>query len=118
MVFGVLSALREAGTTIVVFEHKLELLHAHADRLHVLAGRRIAASGEPTAVLADPRTDGWGRRHPVHSAAPTAREQHLVGEDSTAARVVRAGRGLLRRRPVRRAWAPRRGRTPRDRDRA
>jgi energy-coupling factor transporter ATP-binding protein EcfA2 len=60
MVFGVLARLREAGTTIVIFEHKLELLHDHADRLHALAGRRIAASGTPTELLADPRTEEWG----------------------------------------------------------
>ncbi len=60
MVFGVLSQLRESGCTIVIFEHKLELLHAHADRLHVLAGQRIVASGPPGEVLADPRTDEWG----------------------------------------------------------
>ena len=60
MVFGVLARLREAGTTIVIFEHKLELLHDHADRLHALADRRIAASGTPTELLADPRTEEWG----------------------------------------------------------
>ncbi|MCB0911465.1 MAG: hypothetical protein KDB60_07610, partial [Propionibacteriaceae bacterium] len=83
MVFGVLAALREAGTTIVVFEHKLELLHAHADRLHVLAERRVAASGEPTAILADPRTDEWGVGATRYTrAARLAREQGLGPADA------------------------------------
>lgn len=83
MVFGVLSRLREAGTTIVIFEHKLELLHAHADRLHVLAGRRIAASGTPSEVLSDPRTDEWGVGATRYTrASRLARAQHLVPPDA------------------------------------
>ncbi|MFT4109526.1 energy-coupling factor ABC transporter ATP-binding protein [Propionicimonas sp.] len=60
LVFDVLSRLTEAGVTVIVFEHKLELLHEHASRLLVIADRTIAASGDPTAILADPRTDAWG----------------------------------------------------------
>lgn len=60
LVFDILAALRDAGTTVVIFEHKLELMHQHADRLHVLAGGRIAASGTPTDILSDPRGDEWG----------------------------------------------------------
>ena len=33
MVFDVLARLRDAGITVVILEHKLELLHEHADRL-------------------------------------------------------------------------------------
>lgn len=83
MVFGVLSRLRDAGTTIVIFEHKLELLHDHADRLHVLAGRRIAASGSPTEVLADPRTDEWGVGATRYTrAARLARDRGLLPTDA------------------------------------
>ena len=83
MVFGVLSRLRGTGTTIVVFEHKPELLHAHADRLHVLAGRGIAASGTPSEVLSDPRTDQWGVSATRYTrAARLAREQGLVPADA------------------------------------
>lgn len=79
MVFDVLSALRRSGTTIVIFEHKLELLHAHADRLYVLAGHRIAASGEPSEILADPRTEEWGVGATRYTrAARLARERDLA----------------------------------------
>ena len=79
MVFDVLSRLRETGTTVVIFEHKLELLHEHSDRLHALAARRIAASGAPTAILADPRTDEWGIGATRYTrAARLARERGLL----------------------------------------
>lgn len=60
MVFDVIGGLRDAGITVVIFEHKLELLRDHCDTLHVLADSRIVLSGEPRAVLADPRLDEWG----------------------------------------------------------
>ncbi|MGB4135002.1 MAG: ABC transporter ATP-binding protein, partial [Microbacterium sp.] len=60
MVFDVLASLRDAGATIVVMEHKLELLREHADRVAVVADRTIAAIGGAQEVLADPRTDAWG----------------------------------------------------------
>lgn len=60
MVFDVLSALRDAGTTIVVFEHKVELLREHCDRIAVIAGETVAAVGEPREILGDPRMTQWG----------------------------------------------------------
>jgi len=59
-VFDVLSRLRDAGITVVILEHKVELLHEHADRVHVIAGGRVAASGTPREILADPRMAEWG----------------------------------------------------------
>ncbi|MGC3953893.1 MAG: ABC transporter ATP-binding protein [Propionicimonas sp.] len=60
LVFDVLNQLQEAGVTVVIFEHKLELLHSHADRLVVIHAGGIAADGPATEVLADPRTVEWG----------------------------------------------------------
>ncbi|MDI2099293.1 energy-coupling factor ABC transporter ATP-binding protein [Ruicaihuangia caeni] len=79
MVFDVLSALRETGITIVIFEHKLELLQQHADRLHVVADRSIVLSGAPDDVLADDRLAQWavGTTRYV-TAGRLARERGLL----------------------------------------
>lgn len=60
MVFDIIGTLRDAGITVVIFEHKLELIREHADVVHVLAGNTLVASGEPRTVLADARLDEWG----------------------------------------------------------
>ena len=60
LVFDIMENLAEDGTTVIVFEHKLELLREHAEVLHVLAGGVIAMTGTPREVLSDPRTDEWG----------------------------------------------------------
>jgi energy-coupling factor transporter ATP-binding protein EcfA2 len=60
MVYDVLGALSAAGTTIVIVEHKTELLHEHCDQVAVLAGGRIVLSADPTTVFADDRLSGWG----------------------------------------------------------
>jgi len=60
MVFEVLAKLREADITVVIFEHKLELLHEHAQQLHVLFDSQIVASGSPSKILSDSRLIGWG----------------------------------------------------------
>ena len=49
-----------AGTTVVVLEHKLELLREHCDRVAVVADETIAAVGPSRSVLADARMDEWG----------------------------------------------------------
>ena len=82
LVFDVLNQLQEAGTTVVIFEHKLELLQQHADRLLVLAGGGIAADGPATEVLADARTAEWGIGSTRFTqAARLARERRLLAED-------------------------------------
>ena len=60
LVFDIMGHLAEAGTTVIVFEHKLELLREHTELLHVLAEGVIVRSGTPREVLSDPRTDDWG----------------------------------------------------------
>ena len=59
MVFDIVSELTATGATIVIFEHKLELLRDHADTIHVLAGGRIVLDGDPRSVLSDERLEGW-----------------------------------------------------------
>ena len=83
LVFDILNQLQEAGVTVVIFEHKLELLHQHADRLLVLAGGGIAADGPATAVLADPRTAEWGIGSTRFTqAGRLARERGLLSPDA------------------------------------
>jgi energy-coupling factor transporter ATP-binding protein EcfA2 len=78
--FQVLASLAAAGETAVVLaEHKLEGIAAHADRLLVLAEGRLVADGPPAELLASDHLESWGLR-------PTAYTQ--------AARLA-AGRGLL-----------------------
>lgn len=60
MVFDVLSALRDSGTTIVVLEHKVELLREHCDRIAVIANESLVAIGAPREILADGRMAEWG----------------------------------------------------------
>ncbi len=104
LVFSVLDTLEEAGVTVVIFEHKLELLQAHADRLLVLADRTIALAGTPTEVLADERLSGWGIGATRYTrAARLARERGLIGAEvplpvsfDQAAAVFGAGAGGAR----------------------
>ncbi|MEQ1736162.1 MAG: energy-coupling factor ABC transporter ATP-binding protein, partial [Rhodoglobus sp.] len=60
LVFDVIDRVASQGTTVVLFEHKLELLRDHADTLGVLAEGRIVLSGTPHDVLADERLAEWG----------------------------------------------------------
>ncbi len=60
LVFDVIERVAQQGTTVVMFEHKLELLRDHADTLGVLAEGRIVLSGSPRDVLADERLAEWG----------------------------------------------------------
>ncbi|RJO76649.1 ABC transporter ATP-binding protein [Nocardia panacis] len=50
-----LAELKAAGHTIVLVEHKLELVNALSDRVIVLDEGRIIAEGAPAQVRADPR---------------------------------------------------------------
>ena len=81
LVFDVLNQLQEAGVTVLIFEHKLELLQQHADRLLVIADGGIAADGSATEVLADPRTLEWGVGSTRYTqAGRLARERSLLGD--------------------------------------
>lgn len=82
MVFDVMSKLRDAGVTLVIFEHKLELLREHADIIHVLAENQLIASGPSRTMLADPRLEKWGigaTRFTVAAAA--ARDRGLLATE-------------------------------------
>src|SRR5690606_5396727 len=82
-VFAVIQGLKQAGITVVIFEHKLELLREHCDTVHVLADHTLVASGDPRAVLADPRLDDWGVGNTRYTdAAALAAERGLTPSDA------------------------------------
>lgn len=64
MVVEALAAIRQSGMTVLLIEHKLELLAEYADELHVLTGGQIAAEGTPTEILTDTRMEEWGIGRP------------------------------------------------------
>ncbi len=82
MVFDVMSSLRDAGITVVIFEHKLELLREHADIVHVLADHQLIASGPSRTILADERLEEWGIGSTrFTSAARLARDRELLARN-------------------------------------
>ncbi|UYN82611.1 MAG: ABC transporter ATP-binding protein [Microcella sp.] len=79
MVYDVLERLSEAGTTVVIIEHKTELLHEHCDAIAVLAGGRIVLTGSPGTVFADDRLSSWGvGQTRITRAAREARDRGLL----------------------------------------
>lgn len=79
MIFDIIGNLRDAGITIVIFEHKLELLREHCDVIHVLANHTLVASGDARTVLSDPRLDDWGVGNTRYTdAAALAAERGLT----------------------------------------
>jgi energy-coupling factor transporter ATP-binding protein EcfA2 len=83
MVFDVISALTDAGTSVLIFEHKVELLRAHADRIAVLAEGRIVHEDTPRAVLTHDRLESWSVGSTRYTrAARAARDAGFVNPDA------------------------------------
>ena len=51
---GVIAGLREGGRTVVLIEHKLDLVMRLSDRVVAMDDGRVIAEGTPVAVRADP----------------------------------------------------------------
>ena len=60
---------REAGTALLIVEHKTDLLARIADQVVVLAEGRVALGGRPTACWPIPAwsVSGWSHRPPFAS---------------------------------------------------
>lgn len=67
----VLQRLKAQGHTILLVEHKIELVTALSDRVLAMDGGRIIAQGDPDAVRRDPQVvDAYlGKRRPSRPAA-------------------------------------------------
>ncbi len=63
-VFDAVTEMRSAGLTVVLVEHKVELLASHVDELVVLADGRIVSHGPPSGVFADGDFDQWNVERP------------------------------------------------------
>ncbi len=77
-VFAAIKALSQTGVTVVLIEHKPELVAEFADRVIVLHGGQVQLDGAPRAVLADPRLPPLGVSVARYTQlAHTARERGL-----------------------------------------
>lgn len=63
-IFAIIRSLRENGTSIVLVEHKIDLLAEYADRIVVLDGGRVAAEGPAADVLSSDALTAAGIPHP------------------------------------------------------
>ncbi len=60
-----LRALAEAGTSLLIAEHKTDLLDRLCGRIMVIDGGRIVLDGPTTAIFDDPRLPGLGVEPPA-----------------------------------------------------
>ena len=63
-VFEAVAAMRGSGLTVVMVEHKIELLATHVDELLVMQRGRLVALGSPRQVLGDPSVQDWEIERP------------------------------------------------------
>lgn len=78
-VFELIAAMKRQGRTIVLVEHKMDLIAAHADLVIVLDQGQVALRGTPQEVFGDPRATGLGLGLPP--VVQLARELHREGID-------------------------------------
>lgn len=71
-IFSIISLLKERGKTIVLVEHKMELVAAYADKVVVLDGGRVAMSGTASEVLASPELASHRVAYPQYASAGLA----------------------------------------------
>jgi energy-coupling factor transport system ATP-binding protein len=76
-VFAILGLLKDRGKTIVLVEHKLELIAEYADDVAVLDSGRLVLQGPPADILARPELDRYGLIPPAYAAV--GRELHDRG---------------------------------------
>jgi energy-coupling factor transport system ATP-binding protein len=65
LVGAALQSLAEAGTALLIVEHKTDLLDTLCRRVAVVSDGTIVADGPAGEVLEDPRLEGWGVEPPA-----------------------------------------------------
>jgi len=63
-VFGIIAMLRESGKTIVLVEHKINLIAQYCDEVLVMQNGRVALSGKTADVLTNPQLGECGANVP------------------------------------------------------
>ncbi|WP_025156069.1 energy-coupling factor ABC transporter ATP-binding protein [Leifsonia aquatica] len=71
-IFRIIGLLKERGKTIILVEHKMELVAEHADRVVVLDGGRVVMSGTPSAVFSSPELARHRVAYPQYAGAGLA----------------------------------------------
>jgi ABC-type cobalt transport system, ATPase component len=71
-IFRIISLLKERGKTIVLVEHKMELVAEYADKVIVLDGGRVAMSGTTSEVFGSPELAEHRVSYPQYAAAGLA----------------------------------------------
>ncbi|HJB69030.1 MAG TPA: energy-coupling factor ABC transporter ATP-binding protein [Candidatus Fournierella excrementigallinarum] len=66
-VFEIIQLLKGRDKTIILVEHKIDLIAEYCDEVIVMKDGRIAMKGDTSTVLSDPRLQEWGA--PVPAAA-------------------------------------------------
>jgi energy-coupling factor transport system ATP-binding protein len=87
-VFAAIDTLRAEGITVVIVEHKVELLVEHCSRLLVLMNGQIKAFDVPDRVFSHPNVDGWGITIPKYSQAYRAIDQGTKSVPTTLSETV------------------------------
>ncbi len=87
-----LRALAEAGTSLLVAEHKTDLLDGLCRRILVIDGGRIVLDGPTATVFDDPRLVALGVQPPARARLGRALIERGI-EPSTAATLLARGLG-------------------------
>ncbi len=66
-VFEIINLIKEEGKTVILVEHKIDLLARYADKVVVMNDGRIVMYGDAKQVLADERLNDYGVRMPSYA---------------------------------------------------
>jgi energy-coupling factor transporter ATP-binding protein EcfA2 len=88
LVGDALRALAEAGTSLLVAEHKTDLLDELCSRIIVIDGGRIVMDGPTAAVFDDPRLPELGVEPPARARLARALAERGITDPAVTAALV------------------------------